>query len=426
MEMDKHEKCVDKILNVTWKEEKLNQGHKKDLIEYLDVRKIIDNSATGTLRTDTNGVLQLSRSLKNKPFIDATQDDIIRWDKEMRGHYKHTTVGLYEQRCARFLKYIYNKDVYKKGKKMQKTLDYPDCIAWVDTTITNGDELPIDEILTEKDIKLILDKGCNNAREQAIIVTLLDGGLRESELSSLKVKSVGFDPKLGAYFILPGQRKYKTRKSQRKVQLFLIPSSTLYIKEFLNHHKFKDDPEAPFFYTIARQMADKRRPIREESVYRLIKRISSDCNLKKNITPHILRHNSCTQCAMKGFNEAMMRERFGWSRSSKMPSHYTHIASKDTSDYIKKLLGIKEDITPEDSILQPILCPNCEYENVPTNVVCGRCGMKLNIKAEDLGVTAVDTGLAVQRIIADEEKAKEIFETLLAQAVKSGKVILKK
>ena len=86
-----------------------------------------------------------------------------------------------------------------------------------------------------------------------------------------------------------------------------------------------------------------------------------------------------------------------------MPSHYVHLAQKDSTDYIKKLLGITEDDKPEESLLQPILCPNCEYENVPTNIVCGRCGMKLNIKKEDIVMDATETGLKIQEMIKNPE-----------------------
>ena len=120
----------------------------------------------------------------------------------------------------------------------------------------------------------------------------------------------------------------------------------------------------------------------------------------------------------------MMRERFGWSNASQMPSHYVHLAQKDSTDYIKKLLGITEDDKPEESLLQPILCPNCEYENVPTNIVCGRCAMKLNIKKEDLGMDATETGIGVQKLIDDPQMLRQMIDMLsdrLEKKLQNGK-----
>ncbi len=281
------------------------------------------------------------------------------------------------------------------------------------TTSNNNNEFPIDSILTEKEIKQLLN-ACKDTREQVIIVSLLDGGLRVSELLSLKIKNVGFDKQLGAYFILPRTGGLKT--GQRKIQLFLIPSSTAYIKQYLNQHINKNNPEAHFIYSDSNYMrgdTDALKPMAPSSIWKIVNRVVNKSRIKKEIHPHTLRHVSATFCCMKGFNEAMMRERFGWSRSSNMPSHYTHLASKDTSDYIKKLLGIKEEDTPEESLLQPIICKNCNYENVPTNIVCGRCAMKLNVKPEDIGVDATTTGIATQEMLKDPQFREFYNEMLL-------------
>ena len=422
-EMDRHGKMTDTILNHHWKEEKLNAGHKKELMEYLNVRETIDKASTGTRRIDAYSIYYLSKFLKDKPFKKATKEDMMQWDRQLKARLKGTTLILYEARVRKFYLYQFNKDRYTDGRQEQRKLDFPKAVKWINVSTNDGDMLPIDEILDEKDIKKLLN-ACKNTREQVIIVSLLDGGITESELVKMKVRNVGFDKQLGAYFILPKGTRYKTKKRHRKVQLFLIPSSTQYIREYLNHHKFKEIPDAPFVYTESHQKKFKdlnEQQLAEPSVWRIVTQIAKDSGVKKKISPHILRHNSATFCAKRGFNEFMMRERFGWSRSSNMPSYYTSIGSKDTDDYIKKVLGIKEPDEPEDSILQPILCPNCEYENVPTNVVCGRCGMKLNISKEDIGMDATETGLGVQEMIKDPEFMLKMMNVMAKEWAKRQK-----
>ena len=422
--MNKWEKMNDTILNRQWQEEKLSVANKKELIDYLQIRETIDGSKISTLVIDARAVHELARYLKNNPFQKATQNDMMKFDKELRARVKESTACLYETRIRRFYKYLFNKNEYKKGKQFQKRLQYPDCISWFNITPSNGSELPIEEILTDQDIKKLLN-ACKDTREQVIICSLLDGGITESELAKMKVRNVGFDPKLGAYFILPKRTSFKTKHRHRKVQLFLIPSSTQYIREYLNHHRYKDDPEAQFIYSLAHQVKNPAHTqIIEITIYQIVRRIAETSGVKKKITPHILRHNSATRCAKKGFNEFMLRIRFGWSKSSQMPSVYVHLAGSDIDSKIKNILGIEEEKTIEEPLLQPILCPNCEYENPSTHVFCSKCSTKLNIKKEDLGMDATETGIGVQKLIDDPQMLRQMIDMLsdrLEKKLQNGK-----
>ncbi len=277
-----------------------------------------------------------------------------------------------------------------------------------------ADELPIDEILTLDEILKLL-KACTTKREQTLICILTDYGLRNSELRSLKIKSIGFDVKLGAYVILPKKAK-GLKTGMRKIHSLVIDVTTAYIKEYLNTHPNREKPDAYLFQSISnknRRTRNEYTPMTSYGIWRIVERIVKNSRIKKEIHPHTLRHVSATYCALKGMNESMLRERFGWAKGSTMPSRYVHLAQKDTRDFIMKLKGIVEE---KDDIekLQPVICPNCEYENVPTNIVCGRCGMKLNIKAEDIGVDATTTGIATQEMLKDPQFREFYNEMLLA------------
>ncbi len=208
--------------------------------------------------------------------------------------------------------------------------------------------LPIDELLTDEDIKKLLD-ACKDAREQVIICSLLDGGITVSELAEMKIRNVGFD-KLGTYFILPKDTRYMTSRP-RRVRLFLIHGSTQYMKEYLNHHRYNDDPDAQFIYSKGGHVKDPAHtPIHGTLIHHIIRRIAEDSGVKKKIGPHYLRHNSATRCALKGFNEFMLRERFGWGKTSSMPIRYTRLASSDIDSKIESILGIKEEKTHKNAL----------------------------------------------------------------------------
>ena len=242
---------------------------------------------------------------------------MMEFDTWLRKKFEDNSATMMEQKIKRFYKYVSDPTTYKKGKQMQKTIKFPESVEWM-STVRNNKELPLDSILNEKQIKKMLDN-CKDVREQVIIVSLIDGGLRVSELRALKIKNVGFDRQLGAYFILPKKAK-ELKTGQRKIQLFIIPSSTLYIRNYLNQcHKFKNDPDAPFIYSEAPQVKNremKNLVVTAEGIWSIVKRITQDSGIK-DIHPHTLRHVSATYCAMKGSNEAMMRERFGWSSNNR-------------------------------------------------------------------------------------------------------------
>jgi site-specific recombinase XerD len=397
-----------------------NPKHKSDAKEYIQERKSVDNVQPNTLACDMVSIYKLSQYLKNKPFQKATREDMKGFrDWMTQQGTQDTSRDLYLMKIKRFYKFIEDKELYKNGKADQRDIKYPDSVRWITYNQHDTDELPLESIIDDKQVKRLLDT-CHNLRERVIIVSLLDGGLRVSELLALKNENVQFDPQLGAYFILPKSEKRsgKLKTGTRKVQLFLIPSSTAYIREYLNHHHmFKDDPKAPFIHSIDKRFRAKGVPATARGIDGIIQRITRESSLKVHLTPHILRHNSATRCVAKGFSEPMLRERFGWKKNSAMPSRYVHLVQKDIDNRIKEILGIKTEKTSEDTILQPIICSNCNYENVPTNVHCGRCGMKLNIAKQDLDMTASQLGVLLQKAENSNPEIKKYLDSIIREEV---------
>ena len=268
-----------------------------------------------------------------------------------------------------------------------------------------------------------------------MIISFLDAGLRNSELLSLNIENLGFD-KLGAYFILPRDKKADLKTGQRVIRLFLIPSSSKYLKDFVNQHPFKKYGKAPLFYS--RDVHFYPKAIRKANTEKLtdkdfealrlhrlsIKDIIKKIGNRENVPiskPHDLRHNSCTMCVKAGFNEMELRIRYGWSPTSKMPSRYTHLASKDLDDKIKIITGFKEPEEPEKRKLITIVCWNCQEENVPTNKFCSRCGTNLSPKKKELMPTATETGISTQKLLDDPDILKQMINMLSDKLEKKTK-----
>ena len=400
--MQKYEKYYQKVLN-----DFENQDHKKTAVDYIKIREAVNKIGLSTKTSDITAIYNLSKFLRSKPFHKATQNDIMKWEKKLRKRYSENSVTLFEIIIKTFYKYIKDKEKFKKSEVDQKEIVYPDSVRWI--KLKQGKGLPITSILDEKQIKKLLES-CKDVREQVIIVSLLDGGLRISELMNLKIKNVKFDSKLGVNFIIP-----VSKTDQRKVQLFLIPSSTLYVRTYLNNHPRKNDPDAYFIYTEKQSIKLEDRPnlpLTDTGIWRIINKIGRQTGLK-DLHPHYLRHMSATMCCARGFTEPMLRSRFGWSRSSNMPSHYVHLVSADTDNFIKKILGIKDEDNIKDTTLANIICWNCNEENPVTNKYCGRCSAVLKPKKEEMIMTAIDTGITTQEMLKDP-KFREFYNDMLA------------
>ena len=400
---------------------KINAANQKTAKDYILIRKEVDKVNYSTQNSDLIAITYLAEFLKTKKFKDATRDDVRRWSNWLKETYGHidSTVNLYQMKAKRFYKYVSEPDKYENGKSDQKDITYPDSVRWI-TYDDNAGDIPLDSMLSEKEI-LSLFNACRDTRDQAIICCLLDGGLRKSELLSLNVGNVGFDKKLGAYCLLPrksnGQKTKGLKTGTRKVQFFLIPSSTPYIREYLNHHPYKDDPEnAPFIYSDDPKRKTNR--ISEIGLGEMVARIIKHSGIKKHITPHILRHNSATMCCKKGFNEPMLRERYGWSARSKMPSRYVHLANVDMDDKIKKILGIKDDEKPEESLLQTIKCWNCSYENPCSHKFCGRCSASLKPSKKEIETTVTVDDAKETLAALDRDDLEKLIGDILIKKLK--------
>ena len=424
MEKNDIQTVIDKMLKTF-----VNEEHRKDVQDYLKLREEIDEVNQYTRRTDTMAVLTLDKFLKDKPFNEATQDDIMDWAKHLKTGYKKSSIDTYKIHVKRFYKYISDKRNYKLGKGRQKNIPYPECVIWITISHKGDNELPLDRIMTQKELLRMLN-ACDNLRDQAMIVSFVDGGLRNGELIALNVESLQFD-KLGPYFLLPrlnDNHGGDEKTGRRKIRLFLVPSAKQYLKDYKNKHPFKNFDKTPLFYTrdprnypdvlrkankgIATQDDFEKLRLAKKSINDIIKRIGRDSNVPIKKT-HDLRHVSATWCVRAGFNEPELRFRFGWKKNSQMPSRYVHLEAKDIDDKVKVITGFKEPEKDDTSLLQAKVCINCSYENQPTNVVCGRCGLKLDIKKEEITMDATTTGIATQEMLKDPG-FREFYNDMLA------------
>jgi integrase/recombinase XerD len=322
--------------------------------------------AESTLKGYRYALRSLDESL-DKPFKEASREDMMRFFNELQQHCKRSTVHLWKGKIKRFYNWLFNL----------APREYPDCVKWVRASNPSrgskakGYEMSLspEDLLSKEDVKLLID-ACDNARDQALIAVMYETACEPMEALNLNVKSVQFDEQ-GAVVTLKGNT------GERR---FRVVNAVPYLQVWLNVHPLKKQGDAPL-WTV-----QKGRPQRlgYAGLYRLTKRLKQRTGIKKPLRPNFLRHASLTEWA-KILPEQKLKVLAGWTPSSRMAAVYIHLAGKDLDEDILKAHGIEVEKKPQQIMesLKPRVCPRCGHESPATYLWCGRCGLKLDVELDE-------------------------------------------
>lgn len=334
-----------------------------------------------------------------KPFIDATRDDLER------------VVAVVEKRIdlSEWSK-VDRKVTLKRFYKWLKGADeeYPKEVRWIKARIKNDRcKLP-EELISEEDIKKLVD-AASNPRDKALVECLYESGCRISELVTLQIKNLIFD-EYGAILRVTG------KTGDRRVR---IVSSVPNLASWMNCHPVKSDPEA---YVFVRNMKFVRRgltpqeplPAKYPIIRQMICSLAKTAGISKRVNPHTFRHSRATALANK-LTEAQMKTYFGWVQGSKMAGVYVHLSGRDVDGAILGMYGMQDQKSQEREKFNPVNCSRCNSLNSPGAKFCTKCGCNLNVvvamEAESEGKKASDM---MNRLMNDPEfkelMLKKMFE----------------
>jgi integrase/recombinase XerD len=130
---------------------------------------------------------------------------------------------------------------------------------------------------------------CQTPDEKLVIWTLLDTGLRISELCGLtpgyvlwQQKSLRINGKGGPY----GKKSKRVVPMSRRVQALLEPYFSL-------HHKWF---------------------VGERQAQKIVRRVAERAHIRQEVTPHVLRHTFATRAIQKGISIAAIQKILGHDR----------------------------------------------------------------------------------------------------------------
>jgi integrase/ribosomal protein L40E len=234
-------------------------------------------------------------------------------------------------------------------------------------------------LITEEEFNKLFN-ATDDIQERLLIGLLYESGSRIGEILSLQIKNVSFN-NYGAKLVVKG------KTGQRVIPIVWFANL---LRQFIEAHPFKNNPEAFLFYYKNRE--GKLVPLKYDVFVKNLKNLCKKVGINKRIHPHLFRHTRLTELA-KELPEQILKQIAGWVPDSKMAQTYLHLSLKDVEEsLLTKVYGIK----PSDNEKKEkfVVCPKCNELNPPSATICWRC--KTDLKESKL----------IEKVLSEEEMKK--------------------
>lgn len=255
-----------------------------------------------------------------------------------------------------------------------------------------GSKLP-EDILTKEEVLEIIDH-TGSLRDKALFGLLYESGCRVGEILSMKVKNVEFLANGGASVTFPAGKT-----GARRVLIFNFAS---YLRQWLDVHPLKDEPDAPLWPTEDYRQTQ----LSDIGLRGILKKVVSKTTIKKRVWLHGFRHTRATHLS-EYMTEQQMKVYLGWTAGSDMPAIYCHLSGRDVDKAVKSMYGIEDNEVIIDP-MKPGKCVRCGEMNASGANYCFKCGLPLTSSARQEFEAAKLTAekLFVQWITENPEKMK--------------------
>lgn len=289
-----------------------------------------------------------------KDFDEVTKSDMYRVVAEIeRSDRKAWTKQGYKVTIKRFFRWLHNSETD------------PEITRWIKTNIKQCDQILPEELLTEDEVKKMIDV-CDHPRNRAMVAMWYDAGGRVGEMGGVKIKHFVPDT-YGAVLMVKG------KTGMRRIRLVF---SAPYVSKWLDTHPEKDNPDAPLWVNYGRY---KGQAMKYGGIRMVIKRAAKNAGIKKRVYNHLFRHSRITEYATF-MTQAQLEKNMGWVHGTQQSGTYIHLAGSQVDNTILEHYGIKEK-SEVPSTMTPKKCPRCSTTNGPTAKYCSSCRMALTSEA---------------------------------------------
>ena len=206
---------------------------------------------------------------------------------------------------------------------------------------------------------------------------------RNHELTLLKIKHIRLKEKYGE-----GEIPHQAKTGSGPI---LLTFSFPYVRDWLNEHPFRNEPEARLIcnlrngspiksealWTMMKQLRARIERLRKTDLIPEMERDKLECILKtKKFNPYCLRHSSITYDS-DYLPEYALKKKCRWTMNSRQGNRY--IKARMGNDLKQKILIHNGIIPPEEMKSKPSVhnCPRCELVNAIENKYCSKCSYPL-------------------------------------------------
>jgi len=312
-----------------------------------------------------------------------------------------STMNLNRLRIKRFYQWLHGTG---KG-------EYPDNVKWIVLKPSSkAKRLSVNDLPTQEEVLRMIEQ-TKNPRDRALISILAESGARVGEISVLRIKDISWNQH---GFVL----RLNGKTGQREIPLY---TSAADVKNWINNfHPFKNDPEAPVFTSYANMR--QKTNLKIDGIGGIVRQVAIRAEVEKRIHvhPHLFRHLRASQLAETGWNEMMLRQYFGWSKSSNMPAVYIHLSKKALNAKYYEMYGQVVQVEKSPIALSGILkCAICGTQNPHGYRFCYSCNAPLQEKDQKLLENKRYAVQTLNRISMDPQLREEFLSLLQKAQLKS-------
>ncbi len=274
-----------------------------DFLSYIASEKGLSKNTVESYKRDIDSFCRFLRETKSVDLAEVSEEDFISF-LERGKKQSYASSSLYRALIA--LK------VFFRFLKKEK---------WIEKDVTLFLETPkiwqlIPEVLTTAEVDLLLkapeDTDYIGARDKALLEVMYASGLRVSELCGLNIHDIDDHT-----VRVKGKGGKERLVPIAKVALLAVDRYLSYGRDAIEG----SDAEKALF------LSTKGRRVDRITVWNRVKYYAKKAGIKKNISPHTLRHSFATHLLENGADLRIIQEMLGHAHIA-TTDRYTHISQK--------------------------------------------------------------------------------------------------
>ena len=195
--------------------------------------------------------------------------------------------------------------------------------------------------MSDVEVTALLDSMAN-LRDLAMVLLMLDGGLRPGEVLGLHLEDIAYGRRRVTIRKRDDHPRGARQKSHRERVVDLLDVRTLDAVNRYVLHERPLDADTPFVFLVSGRGKRRTQPLSYAALVRMFSRRLDGLGIRTpDMTPHALRHTHATAMWEAGMRELSLQQRLGHA-SPESTRIYTRVSDTQVrSDYVAALGSVK-------------------------------------------------------------------------------------